>query len=323
MPIGSRVEVHPIQVVVRRSGVSADLLRAWERRYGAVAPSRSEGGHRLYSDADIERLRLIKEAMLGGRRISDVAALPTAEIARLVSRDAAERPPDGPDAGASEAANTFLAQALTAVRQADQVALRAILSRALFARTPDRFALEIATPLMRALGELWARGELTPAHEHAASEVVRRLLQEMLDMLHPADGAPRLVVATLAGQRHDLGALSAAIAAALDGWRVTYLGSDLPAADIAQVAADVGAAAVALSITTPGASLPADLTTLRKRLGRSTPVLVGGQQAEAVARSVRQVDVVRDVDSFREALREIASAGAGDPANRAARAAAR
>ncbi|MBL8996116.1 MAG: MerR family transcriptional regulator [Gemmatimonadales bacterium] len=289
-------------MVVRRSGVSADLLRAWEKRYQAVTPSRSDGGHRLYSDADIERLRLIKDAMAGGRRIGDVASLPTEEIARLVSEDAAQQQLVAPAATDNEDAAQLLADAIAAVRRADQGTLRVILSRALFTRTPERFTTDIATPFMYELGELWHRGELTPAHEHAASEVMRRLMHDMLGMLPPPDGAPRLVVATLTGQRHEIGALFAATAAALDGWRVTYLGSDLPGPDIARVALDVGARAVALSITTANPALADELSLLRKRLGTAVPILVGGQQAEAVAGAVRQVDIVPDVDTFRTTL---------------------
>lgn len=296
------VDLHPIQVVVRRSGVSADLLRAWEKRYQAVTPSRSDGGHRLYSDADIERLRLIKDAMGGGRRIGDVASLPTEEIARLVSEDAAQQQLATPTASTTEDAPQLLADAISAVRRADQGTLRVILSRALFTRTPERFTAEIATPFMHELGELWHRGELTPAHEHAASEVMRRLMHDMLGMLPPPDGAPRLVVATLTGQRHEIGALFAATAAALDGWRVTYLGSDLPGPDIARVALDVGARAIALSVTTATPGLADELAFLRKRVGTAMPILVGGQQAEAVAGAVRQVDIVLDVDSFRSTL---------------------
>lgn len=313
------IDLHPIQVVVRRSGVSADLLRAWEKRYQAVTPGRSDGGHRLYSDADIERLRLIKDAMNGGRRIGDVASLPTEEIARLVSEDAAEQQLVAPSVTSSEDTTAQLADAIAAVRRADQGELRVILARALFSRTPERFTAQVAAPFMHTLGELWERGELSPAYEHAASEVMRRLMHEMLGMLPPPEGAPRLVVATLSGQRHEIGALFAASTAALAGWRVTYLGSDLPAPDIARVAVDIGARAIALSITTASPGLPDELSLLRKRAGPAIRILVGGQQAEAMASAVRQVDIARDVDAFREMLREIApSRGSASPEGRAA-----
>lgn len=305
----SQTDMHPIKVVVRRSGVSADLLRAWEKRYQAVEPSRSSGGHRLYSDADIERLRLIKEAMAGGRRIGDVAPLPTTEIERLIADDRAE-------VAASPAPNfertgaEFLPEALAAMRRADQRALRVVLSRALLVLTPERFTADVATPFMHELGALWERGELSPGHEHAASEVMRRLMHEMLGMLTPPQGAPGLVIATLSGQRHEIGALFAATAAALDGWRVTYLGSDLPASDIARVAHDVQAQAIALSITMPNPNLKSELAALRASAGPELPIIVGGQQAAAAEALGAPVSVAGDVSSFQGMLRALAASAA-------------
>jgi DNA-binding transcriptional MerR regulator len=84
------VKRHPIQVVVRRTGLTADVLRAWEKRYGVIEPGRSEGGRRLYSDRDIERLRLLRRATGAGRRISQIAGLATEELAALVKEDERE-----------------------------------------------------------------------------------------------------------------------------------------------------------------------------------------------------------------------------------------
>lgn len=303
-------QLHPIQVVVRRSGVSADLLRAWEKRYQVVQPSRSTGRRRLYSAADVERLRLIKEALAGGRRIGDVAALPTADIQRMVAEDVAGRQPR-PVGQSADDPEPLLAEAIEAVRRADQRALRAILSRALLARSPGRFIVDVATPFLHRLGDLWVRGELSPAHEHAGSEVVLQLMHELLGKLTPPDGAPRLVVATPSGQHHEIGALFAAAAAALDGWSVTYLGSDLPARDIGRVALSLEATAIALSITTDGPGLSAELGALRRSVGRRLPILVGGQQAAAIAVAARGVDAVADVAAFTAALRDLAAARAG------------
>lgn len=298
--------LHPIKIVVRRSGVSADLLRAWEKRYQAVQPSRSPGGHRLYSDADIERLRSIKDAMAGGRRIGDVAGLPTSEIERLVAEDleGMAEVRSGSDGVGGEA---FLAEAMAAMRRVDQRALRAVLSRALLTLTPDRFSSEVADPFMHELGALWERGELSPGAEHGASEVMRRIMHAMLDLLPPAAGAPSIVIATLSGQRHEFGALFAAAAAAMDGWKVTYLGADLPAADIARVARDVQAEAIAISITTPNGNLKSELTALRAAAGADLPILVGGQQATTVDATGARVVAVRDVKSFRTLLRPLAA----------------
>ena len=78
---------YPIQVAATRSGLSADVIRVWERRYGAVEPLRSETNRRLYSDHDVERLLLLAQVTQAGRRISDVAGLPVAELREMTEED--------------------------------------------------------------------------------------------------------------------------------------------------------------------------------------------------------------------------------------------
>jgi len=307
MPSKSPRDVlHPIQVVVRRAGISADVLRAWERRYGAVTPTRTATGRRLYSDEDIERLRLIKEAMAGGRRIGDVATRTTTDLARLAAEDRQElRSESAP--GSPQSTADFLTAALNAVRRADQSSLRGSLSRALLALGPARFMDEIGTPLMHRVGDMWERGELSPGHEHGASEVMRQLLAEILGMLQPGHSARTIVIATPSGQRHELGALLAAATAALSGWRVIYLGPDLPGADIARVVRDTDAAAVALSITAHDPRATTEVVALRESLGRELPILLGGQQAERVGSGVGRGVSPSDLESFRATLVSLAT----------------
>ncbi len=297
---------HPIQVVVRRTGISADVLRAWEKRYEAVTPTRSDTGRRLYSDADIERLLLIKEAMAGGRRIGDVATRSRESLEQLIREDQRSRTAAAPGTRATPVAS-FVADALAAVRRADQLELRAVLTRALFALSPTRFVNEIATPFMHEVGAAWERGELSPGHEHIATEVIRQLLSEVLDMLAATNGARSVVVATPRGQRHEIGALFAATSAALDGFRVTYLGADLPAEDIGRIALETGAAAIALSVTSDDAGLGQELSALSATVGDDLPILLGGQRAASAAENAgRGVIVLNDVESFRATLSRLA-----------------
>jgi DNA-binding transcriptional MerR regulator len=298
---------HPIQVVASRTGISTHVLRAWEKRYGTVRPARSASGRRLYSDADIARLRLIRDAIGGGRRIGDVARLPAAELERLVAEDRALAAAAPPAAGPTPSEPAFLPQALAVVRRADQDGLRALLSRAIVVLTPARFIDELATPLMHQVGTLWERGELSPGHEHAATEAMRRVLTETLDLLQPPNGGPALLVATPSGQRHEIGALLAATVAALEGWRVTYLGADLPARDIGRVALDAQAAAVAVSITASDPDTPGEIATLREAVGPDLPILVGGRQAAALHGSAQRVTVLGDLESLRGALQALSA----------------
>lgn len=297
---------HPIQVAAQRAGISVHLLRAWERRYGAVVPERSPTGRRLYSDADIERLRLLNQAVDGGRRIGDVAGLTTAQLSRMVDEDRVERRSRPAAAVPPIDSREPVEIAFDAIRRFDHDTLRSVFARSLATTSLPEFVDRIARPLMQRVGALWERGELSPSHEHLASATLRSALGDLLERVTPARDAPAVVVATTAGQRHELGALLAALTAALAGWRPIYLGADLPPDDIARAANESGAVAVALSITEP--SIKPDLSRLRERLTAEVPILVGGQGVRSIdtpyPAGTRRLDSLAD---FRSALLALAS----------------
>ncbi|KPJ92480.1 MAG: hypothetical protein AMS18_07300 [Gemmatimonas sp. SG8_17] len=309
----SAAKRHPIQVVARRSGLTADVLRAWEKRYTVVTPGRSKGGRRLYSDSDIERLRLIREAVAGGRRVGQLAHLQVDELRDLVQEDRREAvsPAEfGPGRMAQEDAAVFLAECLDAVRALDSNWLRSVFGRAIIALQPSVFIESVVTPLMHRIGALWSEGRLSPGHEHLASSVVRNTLAEVIVVLQPNNGAPRIVVATPAHQHHEIGAILVAATAQLDGWHVTYLGQDLPASDLARAAEQTEARALALSITHPPGDprLVAELRALRQELPDDTALIVGGQAVQSYRKVLESVGALRvaGVQEFREKLRELA-----------------
>ena len=303
---------HPIQVVARRSGLSPDVLRAWEKRYAAVTPGRSSGGRRLYSDSDVERLRLIQEALSGGRRIGQLASLELAELEDLVRedrREAVSRPDAGLERPAHSNPDVFVAECLDAVRALDDGWLKSSFGRAVVALRPAAFIDEVATPLMHRIGAMWADGQLTPGHEHLASTVIRQTVADVTNALQPRNGAARVVVATPAHQRHEIGAMLVAASSALEGWHVTYLGGDLPAADIARAAEQTAARAIALSITHPPDDplLGAELEQLRRSATKSTPILIGGQAAPSYRHIIDSIGAVHmeDLDTLRKTLRNL------------------
>ena len=156
---------HPIQVVARRSGLTPDVLRAWEKRYQVVEPARSPGGRRLYSDSDVERLRLIQEAMAGGRRIGQLARVGMAELKQLVEedrREAISRPEAGPEQPAHSNPDAYLVECIDAVRSLDDNWLKSSFGRAVIALRPAAFIDEVATPLMHRIGQMWADDQLSP-----------------------------------------------------------------------------------------------------------------------------------------------------------------
>jgi DNA-binding transcriptional MerR regulator/methylmalonyl-CoA mutase cobalamin-binding subunit len=293
----SSLKRHPIQVVARRTGLTVDLLRAWEKRYGVVEPGRSGGGRRLYSDDDIERLRLLRRAVVAGRRISAVASLGNEQLARLVEEDEHERTKAIPQPSEAELASAadLLAAGLAATERLDAQELERVLNRAMVTLSSPVLIEHVIAPFMRRLGELWRHGSVTPANEHLASAVVARVLGRVIEAAEPAETSLNLVVATPSGAGHEFGALFAAVTAASEGWRVIYLGRDLPAEDIAAAANHTGAEAVALSLVFPSADkeIEMELKEMRRRLAADTPIIVGGAAAESYARTLEEIGARR------------------------------
>lgn len=289
---------HPIRVVADRTGISTHVLRAWERRYGVVSPKRTDGGQRYYSDADIHRLSLLLKASLSGRSVGQLASLPTEELALIVAEDAAlalARPTES---------GSHRALALSSVRDMQPDRLQAVLKRALLSLGTSTFLDDLLTPLLIEIGEEWHAGRLDIAHEHAASAAIEQLLGALVRELNVLTDAPRVLIATPAGQRHSHGALMAAAAAAHDGWHVVWLGADLPAAQIAAAARSHGAIVVGLSVTTTEEPdrLESELTLLRQSLDAITPMYVGGAAGQSIGH-VPGVSIARDLTHWRNALR--------------------
>jgi methanogenic corrinoid protein MtbC1 len=307
-------------VVSRRTGLSRDVLRAWELRYGVVDPERTTGGQRLYSDADIERLRLIQAALEAGRRIGQLAGLSSEELGRLIDEDRAAEP-GGPAAWDEnrngQGTRAFLAESLAAVREMDAERLEAILNRAAVAVGASQLIDHVITPLMIEIGDLWSENKLTSGHERLTTSVVRQTLDSIRGAMGHSDG-PGLVVATPAGQHHEIGALLAAATAASSGWRVVYLGPDLPAESIATAVEMTGARAVALSIIFPAddPDLPNELRSLRRQLSDEVIVIVGGRAAGAYRSVTEEIGALwlPDAPGLRAALELVTvSNGNGRP----------
>ena len=308
MPDPQSAPRHPVRLVAARTGLSPHVLRAWERRYHVVTPGRSEGGQRLYSDLDIARLRLLRRLTELGHGIGGLARLPVEELEEL-AREAA---PVRPEPGGPPSPGELREAALAAVRRLDAGELHAVLERAAVTVGVSTFLDTVAGPALQAIGEGWRAGTLTVAHEHLASAVFRRVLGWIVGMHEVNASAPRLVVATPPRQRHELGALLAAAAAAAEGWGVTYLGADLPVRDILAAARQVGARAVALSLVYPDEDplLAGELEELRRELPPGTAVLVGGSAVLLNRPALERVGarVVATLADLRLVLRELAAA---------------
>lgn len=295
---------HPIRVVSIRTGLTSHVIRVWEKRYNAVRPYRTPTNRRLYSDDDIARLSLLQRAIDGGRSIGQVASLPTTELKALVNDDhAVTIPAHGPSVGLTSL-ESALDDARRQIQEMNAGGLRDSLTRAAVSLSRASLLEDLVAPLLEEIGNGWREGDLRIAHEHMASAVLRTFLGEMIASAN-GTGGRLLLVTTPASTHHELGALMAAVAATLEGWRVCYLGPNLPAHEIAATAIRQRAHAVALSvihISEPGCILD-ELRGLREMLP-NMPLFVGGAAANRLESALgpQQVMIVDGLRQFRERL---------------------
>ena len=228
--------MYTIKQAAERSGVGVSLLRAWERRYGIVAPIRASSGYRLYDDDAISRLRAMRQLVDGGWSASQAAdAVINGEVELTGQRDA-------------DALATQTDALLSAAAAYDAVALESVLD-AFFSRGSYEAVIDdLVLPAVRALGSAWASGRIDIAAEHLASAMVQRRLAALFD-LSGAVGAGRSVAVGLPpGARHEIGTLAFAVALRRQGVNVLYLGPDVPISSWVHVVSERALAAVVIGV---------------------------------------------------------------------------
>ena len=300
---------HGIKTVATQTGLTQFTIRAWEKRYDVVTPLRTETNRRLYSDADILRLTLLRLATEAGHNIGRIAKLPSEELLELIgtSGKIAQLPWIAKAVVPQETSLRFyIASCIAAVKQFEAQALESTLFAASVAFSQPVFLEKLIVPLMQEIGEQWKEGTLRIAHEHLATAVVRTLLGNICQGSDISASMPNLVVATPRGQLHEIGALIAATTAASQGWQVTYLGPNLPIEEIVACAVQNGAKAIGLSIIYPtdDPHLANELRKLQRRLQEHVTLFVGGSGAIAYSPIIRAIGAVRinDIPTFRAEL---------------------
>ena len=243
----------------RRVGVSPELLRAWERRYGLLQPIRSDGGFRLYTSDDAERVSRMKLALDEG--------LSAAEAARRALAQA--RPTEG-------VLDDARARLLAAAHAYDEAAVHAVIDEALAGFALETVLRDLILPALREIGEEWQAGTLEIGQEHFASNLVRERLLG-LARLWGRGGGPLAILACAPGERHDIGLIAFGLVLRSHGWRILFLGADTPLATLRNAIDRTDPRLVVVS-STDGALLEAVGGDLR-RLGRSAPLVLSGAGA--------------------------------------------
>jgi DNA-binding transcriptional MerR regulator len=251
----------------RRLGVSAHVLRSWERRYKVLRPARSQGGYRLYSPSDEHRVRVMQRHLRRG--------LSAAEAARAALRETSP-PLTPPVPQGLSAAGDAMARAFDTL---DEPSAEEILDRLLNEYTPETVLRDVLLPYLHDLGERWCREEVSVAHEHFASNVIRSRLAALGRGWGRGRG-PRAVLACPPGELHDLPLLAFGVMLFRYGWRVGYLGASLPVADLTRTVTADPPRFVVLSAVDPArfAGLEPDL----RRLAGIAPLALAGHGASEV-----------------------------------------
>ena len=265
--------------LARRTGVSPELLRAWERRYALLRPARSQGGFRLYTAGDEARIRRMRDHLARGVAAAEAARL---AVDAEVPGPGPEVPePPGPATEATAAPPPLQAAAgelALALDRFQEEQAHGVLDRLLAAYRIETVLRELLIPYLHDLGERWARGEVTVAQEHFAANLLRGRLLGLARGWGQGRG-PAAVLACLPGEQHDLGLLAFGITLHRRGWRILYLGPDTPIATIRHAAGAVTPRLIVLAGTVAEPfAVHADAIA---DLARRTEVALGGAGATA------------------------------------------
>lgn len=250
-----------IAAVARRTGIASDTLRKWERRYGVLRPNRTTGGQRRYDDSDVARVEWLRDRLAEGLRISEAAAL---------------LDPAGESAVAS--ADELREALVEAAHAGDSVRLAALVEQAFTLHALAPAIEEIVQPALETIGAGWIDRSGAIAEEHLLTETVRARLERMLADRRPGVRG-KAVLACGPQERHDLGLLALAVLLQADGWLVAYVGADVPLDAVVELAEQIDADVLCVSVTLPAAyeRVVAELSELA--LPERLRVVVGGSAA--------------------------------------------
>jgi DNA-binding transcriptional MerR regulator len=278
---------YEIHEVASLTGLAAARLRAWERRYEVIRPRRMPNGYRAYTADQVALLRAYARLIDGGERIGDLAARPREDVLAQAEARALDGSPQ--------------AALLDAVRTFDRERLEGLVAQQLALRGLRAFAEEVVLPLAQSVGDLWALGKVPIAAEHLASEVVLHALKGGLRMSRGT--GPLLVCGCLSGERHEWGFLATLAVLQEDGWRIHYLGADLPVDEVIEAAWQLSPRGVAFSSSDPAivrANLPG-LAAVAVKLPPNTMAAIGGGGVEPHSRVLRGYGLRIGLEAFARA----------------------
>ncbi len=282
--------LYPIRAVSKQTGISIDTLRAWERRYQVVTPQRDERG-RLFTEADVQRLHLLRSAVERGHAIGQLATLSDEELQGLIANPLMTATETGaPKVVRPNKSLIELNEVLAAIERLDYAEAERGLGLLGAVLTPRELVHQVALPLMRQVGEAWHEGQLGIAQEHMTSSLLRNLLGALVPLYRRNSPPAKLLFATPSGEHHEFGILLSAMLTVGGGLGIVYLGTNLPAEEIVGAAHKTAPQAVVLGlIGVNGAKASSkEVQTVAHKLPAQIELWVGGIKEPEISQEVRK-----------------------------------
>ncbi len=282
-PISSEAPAFSMRVVALRTGLTPFVIRAWEKRYHLLEPARSPGGHRLYTEADVQRLQLLARVVQTGMPIGSVAHLSGEKLEAILAREEQARFVTNSATLEQDSVSCLIKLAMEAIRGLDARELNRILDQGKVALGWQGLIEKVISPIATKLGQLWLDGEISVSQEHFFTAAVKFHLGMRVQGFSQVKNGPRIVAATPVGQLHELGAVLVANAAANLGWEVAYVGAGLPSEELAGAVARFRASVLVISILFPDndPTLREELKNLGRLVPEGTKIIVGGRAAQS------------------------------------------
>jgi methanogenic corrinoid protein MtbC1 len=287
-----------IGALSRATGIPVETLRTWEGRYGYPVPERKPSGHRVYPVSAVARLRRIAEALAQGHRAGDVVGASDSDLEELLASARVSR--SAPAARLPAQEGELREALLRYVREFDSPGLTHALVNDWARLGPLDFLERRVVPLVRTVGEAWEKGDMEIRHEHFLSERVGDILRSLRLPFEERARGPLIVFGSLPGESHGLGLQMSALLLAAAGCRILYLGTEVPPPQMAELARDLNARALAVSVSvaTRGPASAAQIRRLRERLPRRMTLLVGGEGAPEPRAGIEVIRDLRALDAW-------------------------
>ena len=293
--------LYPIRAVSKQTGISIETLRAWERRYQVVTPQRNERG-RLFTEADVQRLRLLRQLVEQGHAIGQLAPRTNEELRSLsvqpdefvdsypaIRQLEPRQPEPGPEARPDWKA-IDLARMMTSIERLDYAEVERELSLLAAVLPPRELVHRVALPLLQQVGEAWHAGKLSIGQERMTSSLLRNLLGAIVPLHRRTSPPARLMFATPTREQHEFGILLSAMLTAGGGLGIVYLGTNLPGEEIVKAAHQAAPQAVVVGLVGANGARASisELQTIAQRLPAQIELWVGGTKDQEIIREIKQ-----------------------------------